>query len=98
MHRLLLFIALLVHGSAALAGDADATADIDLDATDLALSIGHGRIEWRFEALDILPLPVFEPFGGVALGEQVFLAQDLASLSFDPDDERQFMLSITIGW
>ena len=98
MYRLLVFLTLLFHGPTAVAGGDNATTDIEVDTTNLAWSIERGRIQWRFEALDLLPLPVFEPFGGVALGEQMLLAQDLANLSFEPEDERQFVLSITIGW
>ena len=71
---------------------------IDFDARTFAVSFGSGRVLWRLEALDVLPLPVHERFGGVELGEEEILAQDLASLPFEPEDEPRCFLSFTIGW
>lgn len=94
MRGLIICLALLAN-TVAFAGD---DTGVDIDARTLAVSFGSGRVRWRLEALDVLPLPEYERFGGVELGKEEVLAQNLATLPFEPEDEPRFFLSFTVGW
>ncbi len=98
MRPLFLCLALLASFPVAGAQDENASFGLHVDSRDVALSLWHGRIQWRVEALDVLPLPEIEPFDGLALAEQGLLAQELLTPPFDFEDERRFFLSVTIAW
>ena len=98
MRHLIVCLALLLASGTASAEDNSDPLSFEFDARDFALSFRHGPVQWRLEALDLLKLPVVEPFDGITVDEHVLLTQELLEPRVEFDDDRRFFLSITIGW
>ena len=98
MRHVLLCLALLLVCETAMPQDNSDPLSFEFDARDFALSFRQGPVQWRLEALDLLKLPVVEPFDGITVDRHVLLTQELLEPGVEFDDDRRFFLSITIDW
>ena len=98
MRRAMICLGMFLMCSFAFAEEEAESPSFRLDAREFALSFGRGRIQWRFEAYDLLQLPVVEPFDGIILSDDVLLTQEFLNPGVEFDDEPRIFLTISFDW